>query len=413
MIALADAQRRILDAVAPLAAERRPLRDALGRVLAEAIVSSEPVPPFDNTAMDGFAVRAGDTSGATVDAPVLLPVAATVAAGDDATRVEVPPGTAARIMTGAPMPPGVDAVVMVERTRIAPTVGQAGGERVAIEVEAAPGDHVRRAGDDIRPGQEVFGPGTTLHPGHLGVLASIGIETVTVIRRPVVGVLSTGDELVDGAAPLRPGQIRDANRMSLLGLVAQAGFEAVDLGIVGDDEEQVEDAIGGPGVDAVITTGGVSMGDFDYVKVVLQRRAPDTARWMQVAIRPAKPLSFAVLDGVVVFGLPGNPVSCMVSFELFARPALRRMAGFADGDLHRPRVRATAADDLKRGPDGKIHFARVTVAYDGTAGTYVAQSRAGQGSHMLRTMALANALAVLPDGDGVRAGDPVDVILLT
>ena len=398
MISLTDARAYVLDRCpGPVTAEV-PLAEARGLAISVAVEAPEAVPPFTNSAMDGFAVRASDTVGA----PVELHVVGTVAAGS-VPDVEVSPGCAVRIMTGAPLPVGADAVVMVERTQ---SVG--GGDAVVVEVEVPEGNHLRTIGEDLQPGDQVFSVGTVLGPGHLGVLASIGVDRVAAWRRPRVGVLSTGDELVDGVGPLEIGQIRDSNRPSLLGLLDEMGVTGVDLGRVADDEEAIEVALRG-GVltcDAVLTSGGVSMGDFDYVKVVLDRIGD--MRWMQVAIKPAKPLAFGLVDGVPVFGLPGNPVSSMVSFELFARPALRAMAGRSD--LDRPRVRAIAEDDLRRRTDGKVHFVRVVVSTrDG--GTY-ASSAGGQGSHQLTAMAAATGLAVLPDGNGVAEGDEVEVLLL-
>jgi molybdopterin molybdotransferase len=342
-------------------------------------------------------VRAVDTAGA----PVELDVVGFIAAGS-AGGVPVGPGQAARIMTGAPMPPGADAIVMVECTEDL-------GERVRIGIEVEVGTAVRPAGDDLQPGDAVVDAGTVLTPAHLGLLATVGRSTVRVVRRPRVGVLSTGDELVDGDAPLGPGQIRDSNRPTLLALVRQAGFDAVDLGTARDDEATITAAIQGAvrTCDALITSGGVSMGDLDYVKVVLDRIGD--MRWMQIAIRPAKPLAFGTVHGRPVFGLPGNPVSSAVSFELFARPGLRKLAGHST--LLRPPVTAAAGEALDRRPDGKVHFVRVVATVD--AGRYVVRSAGGQGSHQLAGLAAANALAVLPDGDGVAAGGAVEVLLLS
>jgi molybdenum cofactor synthesis domain-containing protein len=401
MIPLADARAHVLERCRRLPAAELALRDAVGCVTAESVSSTELIPPFDNTAMDGFAVRATDTSGA----PVELRIVGTLAAGSASER-PVGSGEALRIMTGAPMPPGADAIVMVERTRV-----DDDGQLVEVQVEVESGNHVRRAGDDIRPGDEVIAAGTTLTPGHLGVLASLGRDRVSVVPRPRVGVFSTGDELVPPGEPLAPGQIRDSNRLTLLALLDESGFDALDLGLVRDDEDAIAAAVG-EGVlrcDAVVTSGGVSMGDFDYVKVVLDRLG--AMQWMQVAIKPAKPLAFGVVDDVPVFGLPGNPVSSMVSFELFARPALRQMAGHGEGDLDRVTVSAIADADLRRRPDGKVHFQRVRAAWAADGRCHV-RSAGGQGSHQLTAMADADALAVLPDGDGVAAGGEVDALLL-
>ena len=398
MISLAEARAHVLDRCPGPVVSEVSLAEARGLVTAAPVVATEAVPPFANTAMDGFAVRAADTAVSPVD----LGIVGTLPAGV-APDVEVGVGEAIRIMTGAPMPPGADAVVEVERTSVSDD-----GSVVTVAVEVPVGNHVRSAGDDLRPGDEVVGAGTTLGPGHLGVLASIGVERVVVFRRLRVGVLSTGDELVDGSVPLMAGQIRDANRPALLGLLDEMGVVPVDLGRVADDEAASAGALlgGVAGCDAVLTSGGVSMGDFDYVKVVLDRIGE--MRWMQVAIRPAKPLAFGLVDGVPVFGLPGNPVSSMVSFELFARPALRAMSGHRG--LDRPRVEAVVVGELRRRADGKVHFGRVVVEY--RDGRYLAWSAGGQGSHQLAAMATATGLAILPDGDGMSDGDEVEVILL-
>jgi molybdenum cofactor synthesis domain-containing protein len=305
-------------------------------------------------------------------------------------------------MTGAPMPPGADAVVMVERTRSAP-----GSALVEIEHAAAPGDHVRPAGGDLHAGQTVFEPGTVLGAAAIGVLASVGATTVRVYPRPRVGVLSTGDELVESGA-LAPGKIRDSNRPMLLGLAREAGFEAVDLGIARDDEDQIiatlEDAF--TRCDAVLTSGGVSVGDYDYVKAALDRFG--ALEWRQVAIKPAKPLAFGVVRGVPVFGLPGNPVSSLVSFECFARPALLQMAG--NPNRFRPEVLARAERAFPRRADGKLHLDRVRVRWDD--GGYVVASAGDQSSNVLSATAAANGLALLEDGDGIAAGEWVRVMLL-
>jgi molybdenum cofactor synthesis domain-containing protein len=374
-------------------------------VLAEAVVAGEPVPPFPNTAMDGYAVRAGDTIGASSDTPLRLRVVDDLAAGR-APAVAVGPGEAIRIMTGAPMPDGADAIVMVERTRRDPAAA-GDDEGVFVEVEVPVGQHVRRAGGDLAAGQTVFEPGTRLRAAHVGVLASVGAATVRVFRRPRVGVLSTGDELVE-SGPLAMGQIRDSNRPMLLGLVREAGLEAIDLGTVRDDEDRIvallEDAF--ERCDAVLTSGGVSVGDYDFVKAALDRFG--ALEWRQVAIKPAKPLAFGVVRGVPVFGLPGNPVSTLVSFEMFARPALLQMAGQAQ--CFRPEVLATAEHDLARRPDGKLHLDRVLVRWHD--GGYVAGRTGDQSSNVLSATALANGLAMLPDGAGVAAGEAVRVMLL-
>ena len=394
-----EAVREVILAACPTLPPRAvPLAEALGCVTAAPLVAGHDVPSFPNSAMDGFAVRAADTAGA----PVTLEVVGTAAAGS-APGITVGPGQAVRIMTGAVVPAGADAIVMVERTSI-PAEG-----KVVVEAAAGVGDHVRHPGEDLRAGQVLFEPGTELAPGHIGVLASVGVETVEVVPPARVGVLSTGDELVAGGGDLGPGQIRDSNRPMLLALVAQAGFVPVDLGTAPDDEAAITVAIerGVAGCDAMLTSGGVSVGDFDYVKVVLDRMGD--MHWWQVAVKPAKPLAFGTVRGVPVFGLPGNPVSSLVSFELFARPALRQMTGHRR--LFRPEVPAIADEPLRRRPDGKLHLVRVVATTDDDGRVHVRPS-GGQGSHLLRAMALANALALLPDGDGVDAGAAVKAMLL-
>lgn len=401
MIPLEEARDYVLSGCSRLEPVSVALADALGLVTAVAVSTAEAVPPFANTAVDGFAVRAADT----VDPPVQLQVVGTVAAGAAPDR-PVGPGEAIRIMTGAPMPAGADAVVMVEDTSVS---GDADGEVVTVGASAGAGAHVRHAGEDLEAGALVFDAGTELTAAHLGVLASVGCTEVSVYRRPRVGVMSTGDELVEGSAPLAPGQIRDSNRLTLLSLVAQAGCEPVDLGLARDDESEITAVIrrGVASCDALLSSGGVSMGDFDYVKKVLDDLGD--MRWMQVAIKPAKPLAFGTVERVPVFGLPGNPVSSMVSFELFARPGLRAMMGHSV--LQRPAVRAVADDGLSRRPDAKTHFPRVRLFY-GDDGRYHVVSAGGQGSHQLSAMAAANALAVLPDGDGAAPGAVVEVLPL-
>lgn len=400
-MALEEAVARVNRELTVLPTEEVAVNDALGMVLAETVVADEAIPPFANTAMDGFALRAADTVGASEDTPVTLPVVATIPAGAVAPRA-LEAGEAMRIMTGAPIPDGADAIIMVELTKPA-------GFDVNILAEVVENNHIRPAGDDVQIGAEIFHPGTVLGAGHLGVLASLGRRSIRAYRRPRVGVMSTGDELVDDWEELRPGQIRDSNRITLLSLVKEAGLEPVDLGLIPDDEQQIQAALEGgvEACDAVITSGGVSMGDFDYVKAVLTKLGDFS--WMQIAIKPAKPLVFGTLNATPVFGLPGNPVSSMVSFELFARPGLRRMMGLLDAE--RAQVEAVAGEPLRRNQDGKTHFLRAMARVD-ESGRWSVRSAGGQGSHQLTGMAFANALAVLPDGPGVETGDNVRVMLL-
>jgi molybdopterin molybdotransferase len=403
---LPDARHFVTSNCPPLPPVELALREALGCVLAETVTSTEAVPPFANTAMDGFAVRAADV----VSVPCELEVVATLAAGAEPT-IAVGVGQAIRIMTGAAMPDGADSIVPVEN--VDPTA-PAGIVRVLQKPNL--GDAVRPAGEDVQVGQLVFENGEVLTAGHLGVLSSVGRSSIRAHRKVRVGVLSTGDELIAPPAPLRVGQIRDSNRYTLLSLVAEAGAEPIDLGLARDSEEEIREKVeaGLASCDALVTSGGVSVGDFDFVKSVLDQLSAGSAepmRWMQINIKPAKPLAFGLIQGKPVFGLPGNPVSCMVSFELFARPALRRMMGHASETQQRKPIRAIAAEDLKRAPDGKTHFARVFGSFNDD-GRLVVRSSGGQASNLLRTMALANALAILPDGPTIPAGAEVDVLLL-
>jgi molybdopterin molybdotransferase len=399
MIPLEEAREFVLSRCHPGSVVRCAIDDACDLVTAEDLAAAGPIPPFDNTAMDGFAVRSGDVA----DAPIMLRMVGTIAAGA-APDVAVEAGEAVRIMTGAPMPDGADAVVMVELTSMSDD-----GERVEVRESVPVGNHIRLAGDDVTSGQLVFPAGTTLGPAHLGVCASIGVYDIPVFERPRIGVISTGDELVDGPFPLGVGQIHDSNRHTLLALIRSMGATAVDLGLVPDDEDQIREAMvaAADSCDAVVTSGGVSMGDFDYVKKILTEVGD--MRWMQVAIKPAKPLAFGTVAGTPVFGLPGNPVSSMVSFELFARPGIRKMMGHATPVV--ASVTGRAAAPMSRRADGKTHFARVS-AVIGDDGRYEASFSGGQGSHQLSAMAAANALAVLPDGDGIAIGDSVDLLIL-
>ena len=397
VIPLEEARSYVLDRIHRLDAAPVALADASGLVLSDPVVARELVPPFANTAMDGFAVVAADTA----DAPVTLEVTGTVAAGAPAPR-PLKPGQAMRIMTGAPLPQGADAVVMVERTSY-----DSQNSRVEVEIAVGEGNHVREAGEDVKPGDELFSAPTVLSAGHLGVLASVGLSEVRVYRRPVVGVLSTGDELVDEPRPLEPGEIRDSNRRTLLTMLQESGMEPVDLGIARDNEADLAEAFrgGAQRCDAILSSGGVSMGAFDYVKVVLDRLGD--MRWMQIAIKPAKPFAFGLIGTTPVFGLPGNPVSSMVSYELLARPALRKMAGHERID--RPVRRAVSEERLGRHDDGKTHFLRVTGGPDET-GRWHVRRLSGQGSHQLTAMARADALAIVPDGAEIAAGDEVEII---
>ncbi|WP_040495451.1 molybdopterin molybdotransferase MoeA [Ilumatobacter nonamiensis] len=411
MTPLEDAQQFVLGSCPPKPAVTMGREAANGLVLAVPVVSAEVVPPFDNTAVDGYAVRSEDVAHAG-EAPVELIVNAEIAAGAAPDR-PVGPGEATRIMTGAPMPEGADSVVMVEDSERLGTDAE-GVERVRLSATVPAGGAVRRAGDDVRVGDEIFAAGSVITPPAQAVLASVNAQTVEVYPRLRVAVLSTGDELIDDGSPLELGQIRESNKTMLAAMLAETGCDVVDLGVVRDDEAELERVLRSAALDcdAIVSSGGVSMGDYDVVKAVLGRIADMT--WMQMAIKPAKPFAFGTLtrdDGtrVPIFGLPGNPVSSMVSYELMARPALRRMMGHSH--LTRQHLVAIADTDFARQPDGKVHFTRVSGSF-ADDGRYHVRPVSAQGSHQLAATASADAMAVIPDGEGVAAGSDVAVLLL-
>ncbi len=391
-----EALDRVLARIAPLEPTEVALLDALGAVLADDATADRDVPPFRNSAMDGYAVRGADVK----QSGVRLRVVGTVAAGSVPVRA-VGAGEAMRIMTGAPMPDGADTVVRVEDT-------DNGAEAVTINAATPQGVAVRQAGEDLRRGEVVLAHGTVLRPAEIGVLASIGRTKVNVVRRPNVAVLSTGDELVDIADEPRPGQIRDSNRYSLAAAVRATGCAAFELGIARDTADDLRHALGNAAFgDLVVTSGGVSVGDHDHVKPVVN--AMGQMDFWSIALRPGRPLAFGELrtkrGAVPIFGLPGNPVSALLTFELFVRPALLKMAGRTK--LRRPRVQARLLDRIDK-PLGLRVFARGI--YDAAAGTV--RSTGPQGSGILRSMSLANALIDLPEPSSAAGpGDTVNVLL--
>ena len=402
MISLEAAQQRVWSSVSVLSARLVSFAETAGLVLADDVVATENVPPFANTAVDGFALHSADV----VVVPATLRVIGTVAAGDG-TEWTLRRGEALRIMTGAPMPAGADAVVMVEECEVQ-------GEQVIVRRGVGAGVAVRPVGDDVRMGDTVFRAGETLTAAGAGVLASINARSVRTYPRARVALLSTGDELITDGSPLARGQIRESNLTMLELLITAANCEVTNYGVVEDDEAQLERTLreAAANHDAIVTSGGVSMGDFDVVKAVLSRIAE--MQWMQMAIKPAKPFAFGLLASgdrrVPIFGLPGNPVSSMISFELLARPALRKMMGHTT-NLVRPSVRAVADQALRRKPDGKLHFMRVFGQFAADGRLHV-RDTGPQGSHQLAATAAANALAVVPDGNGIGVGEEVNVILL-
>jgi molybdopterin molybdotransferase len=397
-----QARETILAHFSRVPAEYVSLWEAPGRVLALDVMASHDVPPFRNSAMDGYAVRASDTRGATPTSPVVLRVLGEVAAGD-AGALEVGPGQAVRIMTGAPVPAGADAVVRFEETsELWPEGERPDATQVAICACAASWDNVRAAGEDLRKGDRVLHQGTTLRAAHVGVLASLGCSKVLVVGRPRVAILATGDELVPADASLEPGKIRNSNEYTLAALVQQAGGIPVPLGIARDTVESLSaKLLEGlqAGVDLFLTSAGVSVGDYDIVKDVLA--AEGEMQFWQVAIKPGKPLAFGLLEGdgrrLPLLGLPGNPVAAIVAFHAFARPAIRLLAGRSPllPGLRKARLR----EDVQN--SGRRHYmrARLWRAADGSLEVTTRGSGVRvQGSGILSSMVWANCFVVVPEG---------------
>lgn len=394
-----EALGRILAALPVLPTEDRPPTAALGLVLGQDLFASEALPPFDNSAVDGYAVRLACVASATESHPIRLPLVGDVAAGHLPECLTLEPGTAVRIMTGAPVPPGTEAVVMREDTIEAP-------DAVMVKVPAEAGEFVRRRGEDVAPGDRLLRAGTRLRPDHVALLGAVGSHAVPVHRPARVALLATGDELVWPDQAPGPGQIRASSAWALEALVRNLGAEPVQLGIVRDHREDLEVALARAAqADLILTTGGVSVGDHDLVREVLEARG-NVAFW-RIDMQPGKPLAFGHLDGTPLIGLPGNPVSSLVAFELFARPAIRRLMGHATPV--RPLVQARLeAGHTKRAP--RRQFLRAW-AWWGAQG-YEVRLSARQGSHQLTGLAEGNALVVLPEGAGEwAAGDAVDVLL--
>ncbi|RME79368.1 MAG: molybdopterin molybdenumtransferase MoeA [Chloroflexi bacterium] len=395
MIPVEEALDIVAREVRRLPVETRRFDQALGQVLAEDVHASEPLPPFPASVVDGYAVVAADGPGWR---RLVGDQMAGYVAG---LRVE--PGTAARVTTGAPIPPGADAMVMIEETE------ERDGQVHIMTPHIRPGDNIRPVGQDIEAGQLVLPAGTVLGPAELGLLATVGRTEVQVYRRPVVAVMSTGDEIVEPDEPLSPGQIRDANRFTLMSLVTLSGGIPLDLGIVRDKEHTLAQTIerGLAQADALLTSGGVSMGQLDLVKPYLAARG--TLHFGRVNTKPGKPVTFATVDGKPCFAMPGNPVSAMVSFELFVRPALLKMAGHSR--IYRPRQQAVLAHPVKHSPD-RTEFQRVRLTRR-SDGMLVASTTGGQASSRLLSMVGANGLIRLPHGRGdFEAGETVEAIIL-
>lgn len=395
-----EALALVLARFKPLAAEHVPLLQALNRILAEDVMAKDSLPPFANSSMDGYALRADDVRSASADNPAILRVVADIAAGSP-SKVVIERGTAARIMTGAPLPEGADAVVPVEATNEPwRDAARPLPQQVDVYKPVGQGDYIRYPGEDIQSGDRVLPAGHQLRPQEIGVLASLGVAQVSVVRRPRVGVLATGDELIAVEEALQPGKIRNSNGYAQTSQVMSLGAEPIALGIARDDESDVRAKLQNgleAGVDLFISSAGVSVGAYDVVKAVLEAEG-DVGFW-RVRMRPGKPLAFGTYQGVPYLGLPGNPVSAMVSFERFARPAILKMAGYQR--LERPSVEVVMEDEVRS--DGRETYTRAVVRR-GEDGRYVATVAGKQGSHIMTSLVKANALVIIPGGVKVVSG---------
>jgi len=401
MLSVEEARRRILEHFQPLEPERIPILEALGRVLAEDVAAEMDIPPLPNTAMDGYAVRIADTADATPEHPARLKVVADLAAGY-VLEEPIQPGQAVRIMTGAPIPPGAEAVVPFENVEVQ-------GDEVLVFKPYAMWKNIRHAGEDVKAGQVVLRQGTTLRPQEIGMLAALGHPTALVHRRPRVAVLSTGDEVIDVSDPWQPGKIRDANSYTVSALILKYGGEPIRLGIAPDTIEaltaKIREALD-RGADLILTSGGVSMGDFDVVKKVLA--AEGAMHFWRARMKPGKPLAFGEIQGVPLLGLPGNPVSSTISFELFARPAMLTMLG--KKKLEKPTLDAILVDPIKR-KDSRRHYVRVWL--EEKEGQTYAHLTGDQGSGILLSMVQADGLAIIPEEvDHTPPNFPVQVMLV-
>ncbi len=413
MLSVEDARERILSYFNPLSIIEVPLLDVLGLTLAEDLIADFDIPPLANSAMDGYAVRASDVAAASDSAPVVLPVNGYVAAGYVADE-PLAEGSAMRIMTGAPIPDGADAVVPFEDTdEDSRDASTSEISEIGIRLNAESGENIRPAGEDIQRGTKVVGKGSELTPGVVGVAASLGRTSVRVVRRPVVAIVSTGDEIVEPGEKLSPGKIYNSNAYSVASMAEKHGAIAKIVGTARDSIESLESLLAeAVNYDMVVTSAGVSKGDYDVVKDVLAKGG-EIALW-SVRMRPAKPLAFGALranDGRMVphLGLPGNPVSAMVAFEQFGRPAIRVMMG--KQPLPKPAIVATL-DDPVHNHDGRRVYARVEVYRDAN-GDYRARSTGTQSSGALHSMARAQGLAICPDDVGtVPAGSEIKVEML-
>jgi molybdopterin molybdotransferase len=398
MISVEEALERILGEINPLPATHVPLAQAPGLVLATDVVAQEDMPPFANSAMDGFALRSQDSQPREGQQPRLR-VTGGVAAG----YVAVQEGTALRIMTGAPVPPGADAVIQIELTRYD------GPESAWVEVlqPVAPGNNIRSAGEDMRRGQTVLRLGTEIGPWEVGILATLGLATVPVTRRPRVAILGTGDEVIEVDQPLAPGKIRNSNSYLLEAAVQRAGAQPLRLGVARDTVESLREKFSqAMDSDLIITSGGVSVGDFDLVKNIMAEQGE--INFWRINMRPGKPVAFGHIRQTPLLGLPGNPVSAAVTFELFGRPVLRKMLGHTR--LLHPQVTAILEDGVSERASRR-HYVRAHVSW--RDGRFVAHTTGNQGSNIMTSLLNANALVIVPEGGvEVKPGDTAQALML-
>ena len=401
MISVEEALERILSEISPLDVTQVPLPQSLGLVLAQDIVAQEDIPPFANSAMDGFALLSRDSRPRDGQPPHLR-VTGGVAAGYVADHA-VEEGTAMRIMTGAPVPPGADAVIQVELTRSAGP----DSEWVEILETVEPGNNIRPAGEDMRRGQTILLRGSEVGPWEIGVLATLGWAMVPVVRRPHVAIVSTGDEVVDVSEPLQPGKIRNSNGYLLEAAIRRTGAEPHRLGIALDTVESLREKFSqAMQYDLVITSGGVSVGDFDLVKNIMAEQG--AINFWRINMRPGKPVAFGHIGRVPLLGLPGNPVSAAVTFELFARPVIRKMLGHTR--LLRPQIDVVVEDGVSDRAMRR-HYVRAQVQW--RDGRFVARTTGNQGSHIMTSLLNANALVIVPEGGvEVHPGDTTKAIML-
>ncbi|MGB8343458.1 MAG: gephyrin-like molybdotransferase Glp [Ktedonobacteraceae bacterium] len=386
MFSVEEALERMLAGIVPLAVERVPLHAALGLVLAEDVIAQEDMPPFANSAMDGFALLSRDSQPRAGQPPRLRVIGA-VAAGY-VTEQMVQEGTAMRIMTGAPVPPGADTVIQVELTRSEET----NGEWVEILQEVAPGNNIRPAGEDMRSGQLVLQRGSEIGPWEIGILATLGWSTVPVTRRPQVAIVATGDEVIDVDQALRPGKIRNSNSYLLEAAIHKAGGVPHRLGVARDTAESLREMFSeAVRHDLIVTSGGVSVGDFDLVKNIMAEQGE--INFWRINMRPGKPVAFGHIGEVPLLGLPGNPVSAAVTFELFGRPVIRKMAG--QTRLQRPQIEVVVEDGISERVMRR-HYVRARVEW--LDGRFVARTTGNQGSNIMTSLLHANALLIVPEG---------------